>query len=344
MTYDKGERSQLSNTGGVVHLGTLLRAYLKFLYYKEHPLLNYPNNQPTESEVSIDQNSNSYSLNDFMKEVFLNKEDVITLRSILDHKKNLILRGAPGVGKTFIADRLAYLVMGETDDSRIQMIQFHQSYSYEDFIEGYRPKKDGDGFELKKGPFVEFARNASEDPDTKYFFIIDEINRGNMSKIFGELMMLIETDKRGKSINLLYSDEKFSVPDNLYLIGMMNTADRSLALLDYALRRRFAFFDINPAFENSTFQDYLESIENSSTLLKVISIIHELNIEITNSLGKGFQIGHSYFVDQALKENAVQRTKEIVNFEIIPQLEEYWFDNQEKADEWANRLKDACSE
>ncbi|MBB5887148.1 AAA family ATPase [Lactovum miscens] len=293
-----------------------------------------------ESRPTIKENE-PYTVSDFLSEVFIDGEQLNRLRSVLQNKKNLILKGAPGVGKTYIADRLAYLMMEEKDDSRIQMIQFHQSYSYEDFIEGFRPKADSDGFELKQGPFVKFARKAERDPERDYFFIIDEINRGNMSKIFGELMMLIETEKRGKSINLLYSNEKFLVPSNLYLIGMMNTADRSLALLDYALRRRFSFFEISPAFDNSTFKDYLNNIGNPAKVLTVIDEVKKLNKVISEELGTGFQIGHSYFVGEAFKKDANNRTEEVVEYEIIPQLYEYWFDDETKADEWAARLRGA---
>ena len=148
----------------------------------------------------------------------------------------------PHKGKTFLAKRLAYSVMGVKDPTRVTMVQFHQSYSYEDFVMGFRPSATG--FELRKGAFYTFCREAADDLDNDYFFVIDEINRGNLSKIFGELFMLIEADKRGAKhkLRLLYSDELFHVPENVYIIGMMNTADRSLAILDYALRRRFAFF------------------------------------------------------------------------------------------------------
>lgn len=294
-----------------------------------------------ESQPTVEENE-PYLLADFLSEVFINEEQTKLLQSVLQNKKNLIFKGAPGVGKTFIADRLAYLMMEEKDNTRVQMVQFHQSYSYEDFIEGYRPKADGEGFELKQGPFVKFARKAERDAERDYFFIIDEINRGNMSKIFGELMMLIESDKRGKSINLLYSNEKFSVPANLYIIGMMNTADRSLALLDYALRRRFSFFEISPAFENGTFKSYLNKIGNPETVNKVINVIKELNGVISEELGTGFQIGHSYFVGEAFEVNADQRIKEVVEFEIIPQLYEYWFDDESKARKWSKQLIGAC--
>lgn len=294
-----------------------------------------------ESQPKIEQND-PYTITDFLQEVFIDEQPLARLLSILQNKKNLILKGAPGVGKTFIADRLAYLMMEEKDDSRIQMIQFHQSYSYEDFIEGYRPKAEGEGFELKQGPFVKFARKAARDPERDYFFIIDEINRGNMSKIFGELMMLIETDKRGKSVNLLYSNEKFFVPENLYLIGMMNTADRSLALLDYALRRRFSFVELSPAFENKTFKKYLEKIGNPDKINNVLTEIKELNKVVSEELGSGFQIGHSYFVGDAFEVDANQRLEEVIEFEIIPQLYEYWFDDEAKAAEWADRLYGAC--
>lgn len=195
-----------------------------------------------------------YSKEDFLEEVFMEEGSYNTLVDLLRLKKNIILQGPPGVGKTFIAKRLCYSMMGLKDIDRVMMVQFHQSYSYEDFIMGYRPTADG--FELRKGVFYNFCKKAEKDSDNDYFFIIDEINRGNLSKIFGELFMLIESDKRDMASRLLYADENFAVPKNLYIIGMMNTADRSLAMLDYALRRRFAFFDLKPAFDNKSFISY----------------------------------------------------------------------------------------
>ncbi|MGE7811741.1 AAA family ATPase [Lysinibacillus capsici] len=291
-----------------------------------------------ESKPTVQENE-SFTMDEFLSEVFIEKEELVRLISLLENKKNLILKGAPGVGKTFMAKRLAYVMMGEKDVTRIHMVQFHQSYSYEDFIEGFRPKAEGDGFELKPGPFVKFARKAARDPERDYFFIIDEINRGNMSKIFGELMMLIEADKRGEQINLLYSNDKFSVPSNLYIIGMMNTADRSLALLDYALRRRFSFYEIKPAFQNETFKSYVNELNNPEALIRIIEEIKSLNNRIVEELGTGFQIGHSYFVGDDYKVNTANRVEEVIEYEIIPQLFEYWFDDEQKANEWAVRLR-----
>jgi len=291
-----------------------------------------------ESKPTVQENE-SFTIDEFLSEVFIDRQDLVRLISLLENKKNLILKGAPGVGKTFISKRLAHVMMGEKDETRIHMVQFHQSYSYEDFIEGFRPKSEGEGFELKQGPFVKFARKAERDPERDYFFIIDEINRGNMSKIFGELMMLIEADKRGMQINLLYSNEKFSVPSNLYIIGMMNTADRSLALLDYALRRRFSFFEIKPAYQNDTFKSYVNELDNPTVLNRVIDEIKSLNNLITEELGTGFQIGHSYFVGGAYKVDTANRVEEVIEYEIIPQLFEYWFDDEQKANDWAERLR-----
>lgn len=291
-----------------------------------------------ESKPTVQEND-PFTMDEFLSEVFIEKKELVRLISLLRNKKNLILKGAPGVGKTFMAKRLAYVMMEEKDETRIHMVQFHQSYSYEDFIEGFRPKAEGEGFELKQGPFVKFARKAARDPEREYFFIIDEINRGNMSKIFGELMMLIEGDKRGQQINLLYSNDKFSVPSNLYIIGMMNTADRSLALLDYALRRRFSFFEITPAFQSETFKSYVNKLNNPKALYHIIDEIKSLNNQIVEELGTGFQIGHSYFVGDAYKVDTVNRVAEVIEYEIIPQLFEYWFDDEQKAKDWAERLR-----
>ena len=219
-----------------------------------------------------------------------------------------------------------------------EFIQFHQSYSYEDFIEGYRPTESG--FELRKGVFYKFCKKAEADASRPYFFIIDEINRGNLSKIFGELFMLIESDKRGQQMRLLYSDELFSVPENVYIIGMMNTADRSLAMLDYALRRRFAFVTINPAFDSDGFIKYQKSLANAK-FNRLIDCVKELNAAIANddALGEGFCIGHSYFCN--IQPDSQPDLSFIVEYEILPLISEYWFDDRPTVKKWADRLREA---
>lgn len=273
----------------------------------------------------------------FLKEVFMNETDYQHLVQLITIKKNVILQGPPGVGKTYAAKRLAFSMMGELDENRVKMIQFHQSYSYEDFIMGYRPTANG--FELREGSFYKFCKQAEADSEHDYFFIIDEINRGNLSKIFGELFMLIENDKRGTQLELLYSDKLFSVPKNVYIIGMMNTADRSLAILDYALRRRFAFFEVTPSFEMEGFKRY-QSEFSSSKFDALIECIRILNKEITNdeSLGAGFNIGHSYFCNLSHVNETI--LSNIIEYEIIPLLNEYWFDEPENVHFWSQKLRD----
>ncbi|MBR1751991.1 MAG: AAA family ATPase [Ruminococcus sp.] len=280
-----------------------------------------------------------YTKADFLQEVYISEKQYDTLTALLLNKKNVILQGAPGVGKTFAAKRLAYSIMGEKDDSRIEFIQFHQSYSYEDFIMGYRPNENG-GFTLQNGIFYRFCVTARNNPQNEYFFIIDEINRGNMSKIFGELLMLIEKDYRKESATLAYSGKKFSVPDNLYIIGMMNTADRSLAMIDYALRRRFSFFDMESGFNSEGFKSYSESLSNG-TFDELIGQIKLLNkaIEIDGSLGKGFCIGHSYFCNLTTESCTEERLRSIVEYDIIPMLSEYWFDDKESLRKWSANLR-----
>ena len=281
-----------------------------------------------------------YDVDKFLEEVYMDMTDYTTLVGLIRTKKNVILQGAPGVGKTFAAKRLAYSMMGKKDQDRVMLVQFHQSYTYEDFIEGFRPTSAGSGFEIKKGSFYNFCKKAQEDLENEYFFIIDEINRGNLSKIFGELFMLIENDKRGNSLQLLYSDEKFNVPSNVYIIGMMNTADRSLAMLDYALRRRFAFYTMNPGFNSDGFRTYRTNLDNDK-MNKLIACIENLNgiIAADESLGEGFCIGHSYFCNIDTVTDAVLSS--IVEYELIPLLKEYWFDEPIKVKDWSNNLRSA---
>ena len=293
-----------------------------------------------EDNFDSDGKESIYTKEHFLNDVYISEREYFHLIGLLKTKKNIILQGAPGVGKTYIAKRLAYSIMGKKDIERVQMVQFHQSYSYEDFIMGFRPSRNG--FELKNGTFYNFCKIAEIDNDNPYFFIIDEINRGNISKIFGELFMLIENDKRGMALQLLYTNEKFVVPSNVYIIGMMNTADRSLAILDYALRRRFAFFEIKPGFQSERFRAYRTTLNNEK-FNKLIECIELLNQMITadESLGEGFCIVHSFFFNLDIEQIDDKSLHRIVEYEIIPLLKEYYFDEPEKAKDWSNNLRSA---
>ena len=289
-----------------------------------------------ENPLKVESAIDTYTKDDFLKEVYMTETRYENLVAVLRNKKNIILQGAPGVGKTFAAKRLAYSMMGKKDESHIEFVQFHQNYSYEDFMMGYKPVEDG--FELKYGIFYRFCQKAANQPDKDYFFVIDEINRGNMSKIFGELLMLIERDYRGEKATLAYNGLTFSVPRNLYIIGMMNTADRSLAMIDYALRRRFSFFEVEPGFDSDGFIQYQKGL-NNEMLNELVARVKDLNKEIAldKSLGKGFCIGHSYFCGRDICTE--EWLHAIVDYDILPMLSEYWFDDTNKLQRWENILQ-----
>ena len=300
----------------------------------------FENDEDTLDSEEMQVPLTEYSVENFLSEVYMDRKRYDAIVGLLRAKKNVILQGAPGVGKTFTAKRLAYSMMGVKDASRVMMVQFHQSYSYEDFIEGYRPS--GAGFELVKGAFYSFCKKAADDEENEYFFVIDEINRGNLSKIFGELFMLIENDKRGYKLQLLYSREFFYVPRNVHIIGMMNTADRSLAMLDYALRRRFAFVELSPAFDSDGFRAYRDGLDDSR-FGDLVDEVESLNRAIAEdeSLGEGFCIGHSYFCNMTPETCTNAALASIVEYELVPMLKEYWFDESKKVQDWERRLRKA---
>lgn len=284
-----------------------------------------------------------YTLDDALQSVFLDRGDAEEIMLLWKAKKNIILQGPPGVGNSFAAQKLAFALMEVEDRGRLGFVQFHQSYSYEDFVEGYRPTTAG--FELKPGKFVEFCRRAEADPNHRYVFVIDEINRGNLSKILGELMLLIESDKRDTdwAMPLASGKVSFFVPENVYIMGLMNTADRSLAIVDYALRRRFAFVDLAPSFSSLKFRAQLVALDISETVVDaVITRVGALNREIVGdsaNLGPGFAIGHSFFCGAPMAgEESVAWYERIVRTEIAPLLREYWFDSPAKAASWRDQL------
>ena len=291
----------------------------------------------------LDEADEHYTSADFLDEVFLRPEDVEQMLGLLRRKKNLILQGAPGTGKTFAAKRLAYALMGQTDDSRVEVVQFHQSTAYEDVVVGLRPTAEG-GFAAAEGVFARFCRRAAADPGRDYVFIIDEINRANISKAFGELLMLIEAEHRGEALRLPVSGELLSVPKRLHIIGMMNTADRGLALIDYALRRRFAFFEMRPALDHPGFLRHVEAV-GSSRLEALVDVVRRLNQRIAEdeALGPGFQIGHSYLcLPAGSPENPAGTDADVtsvVRYELEPLVREYWFDNPAAMDESIHELE-----
>ncbi len=320
------------------HQGSLFRL-TKDEYNIIRGLIDSKNN----SNPQIDEiNKIPYNFAEDADKPFISEADFLQAVSLLKRKKNIILQGPPGVGKTFIARKLAYEVMHEVKDANIEMVLFHQSYSYEDFIQGLRPNKDGK-FDLRNGIFYTFCKKALRYPAEKFFFIIDEINRGNLSKVFGELMMLIEADKRKEkyALKLTYAEDeqKFHVPGNLYIIGTMNTADRSLAIVDYALRRRFAFYPLHPDYGETFSAFLLEKGVTESLIEHICRSVKSVNKKITedNNLGAGFQIGHSYFcLPNADNEDAWWN--DILSFELAPLIEEIWFDDLDKAKEMISIL------
>ncbi len=298
------------------------------------------------SDIAVASNA-PYSIDDALSDLFMEEQLFRDIIILLQVKKNVILQGAPGVGKTFVARRIAYALMEEKDESRLEFVQFHQSYSYEDFIQGFRPQEGG-GFSLKDGVFHRFCKRAERDLDRPYVFIIDEINRGNLSKIFGELLMLIESDKRGPShsMPLLYSDSRnvrFHVPANVHILGMMNTADRSLAMVDYALRRRFAFVTLPPGFESPKFREFLISRGADPNLVgHVIMQMASLNRKIAEdiaNLGNGFCIGHSFFTPGRKVTPDGEWLARIIQHEIEPLLREYYIDKENEIDAILSNLR-----
>lgn len=341
----RGDPVDTSNAGAVDRALMEIRNRLE----EEHPGFSFygspirelwdgtPSPTPTPVKRPVSRPKRAYTADDAHEDIFVPRGDFDRILESIRSRKNLVLQGPPGTGKTFVARRIAWQLIGQKDNSSIEMVQFHQSYAYEDFVQGYRPTDNG-GFVRKDGVFHRFCERAQKKLEVPHVFLIDEINRGNLSRIFGELLMLIEEDKRSDeyAVALTYSDDKpFHVPPNVYILGMMNTADRSLAVVDYALRRRFAFETLKPAFATDygrrQFKRYLEAKGAPPGLAARISDrIGRLNEKIKNDkeLGEGFEIGHSYFVPGKDDDPSEEWYQNIVDTQIAPLLREYWFDSQ----------------
>ena len=298
-----------------------------------------------DQKEKVADTSAEYNFADDPDKPFISEEKFNEVVELLFRKKNIILQGAPGVGKTFLARKVAYQLIGQMKDENIETVQFHQSYSYEDFMQGIRPTTSGE-FKVRNGIFYNFCERAKENAEETYVFIIDEINRGNLSKVFGELMMLIESDKRSPryALKLTYSEEeslKFYVPENVYIIGCMNTADRSIAIVDYALRRRFAFCPIEPELGES-FKAFLCSELSKEFVNKICDKLNRVNsiIRETSSLGIGLEIGHSYFCQISSVDDENEWWKSICKYELFPYLQEICFENEELCNELCNILSD----
>ena len=286
------------------------------------------------------QQENNYFIENLTTDCFLDRAKLEKILDRLQTKKNLILQGPPGTGKTWLAKRLAFALVGRKDNSKVKALQFHPNLSYEDFVRGWRPAGDGK-LELVDGPFLQIAEAARKDPTEKYVIVIEEINRGHPAQILGELLTLLEADKRNadEALELCYSKEdgeRFFIPENLYVIGTMNIADRSLALVDLALRRRFAFVDLEPVFGEPWKKWVHDKFDiDRKTLSEIETRIRSLNDRIAEDreLGPQFRIGHSFVTptNGTSIKDAHDWFQQVVNTEIGPTLDVYWFDNLDNA-------------
>ena len=288
----------------------------------------------------------TYSVDSILEDgCFLDRVELDGFYSRLRTKKNLVLQGPPGTGKTWLAKRLAYALIGHRDRERICTVQFHPTLSYEDFVLGWRPTKEG--LELTKGIFLRAIESAEMDPANPFVVVIEEINRGNPAQIFGELITLLEVDKRSEyeALELSYAasdgPRRVHVPDNLYVVGTMNIADRSLALVDLALRRRFAFITLKPRIDDAWHQWVTERLgvdaEAASDIQRRMAALNEA---IGKSLGEQFCVGHSYVTPVEPPEDVNGWFRDVVETELAPLLEEYWFDDAGRAKQERDRLLD----
>ena len=291
---------------------------------------------PSQAEPSPEPAPEPYTIDSIIDDgCFLEKSSLELILTRLRSKQNLILQGPPGTGKTWLAKKLAHALIGYKDDSRVHRFQFHPNMSYEDFIRGYRPNQDG-RLELVDGPFIQICQTAQGNLDNDYVIVIEEVNRGNPAQIFGEMLTLMEADKRnlGEALKLAYprsADERFHVPPNVYVIGTMNVADRSIALVDLALRRRFAFVDLEPSFGDA-WRRWVSGLGVDDDFLGDIQArMTDLNetIAADRNLGPQFRIGHSVLTptQEEIGEDQAEWFRQKVETEIAPLLDEYWFDN-----------------
>ncbi len=306
--------------------------------------------QPETEDNAVEPRAliKAYSVNDIVADgCFIDRPKLEQIIKRLSHKKNLILQGPPGTGKTWLAKRLAFALVGQRDNSKVRAVQFHPNLSYEDFVRGWRPADDG-RLKLVDGPFIEMIEAAKQDPKAKYILIIEEINRGNPAQIFGEMLTLLEADKRtsNEALELSYrrsDDERLFIPKNLYVIGTMNIADRSLALVDLALRRRFAFIDLEPSL-GKLWRDWVQTrcgidVDILDEIEERLNVLNN-EISVDTNLGPQFRVGHSYVTPASGTRIADAREwfRQVVDTEIGPLLDEYWFDALDRAQRAKERL------
>lgn len=296
---------------------------------------NLPDSEEKVSQITLSPSSPLPDLKSLAEELYLTEPNdfLQEIKALLEDKKQVIFQGPPGTGKTYVAQALAKYLAGS--EGRVTLVQFHPSYAYEDFVRGFRPKVSEDGqagFELKDGPLLQAAERAKKESDERHFLIIDEINRGNLAKVFGELYFLLEY--RDEEITLQYqrdADEgKFSLPENLYVIGTMNTADRSIALVDLALRRRFYFVEFHPDEEpvRGVLRRWLEA-KAMTEVMWVADVVERANELLKDD--RHAAIGPSYFMKDGLDDAMIER---IWKHSVLPYIEERRFGGDEVSDDF----------